>query len=56
MSLCALYVCVGCTDQMVAASIFKPFMANISDTDTVAYFGEHIMEEAKVVIIISCHC
>lgn len=53
MSWFPLYVCVGCTGQMVAvASIFKPFLANISDTDTMAYFGEHIMEEAEV----SCHC
>ena len=45
----ALYVCIGCREQMVAAtSIFKPFLANVSDTDTMAYFGEHIMEEAEV--------
>ena len=51
----ALCVCVGCTDQMVAtASIFKPFLGNISDIDTVANFGKHIMEEAEV-ITISCH-
>ena len=49
----ALYVCVGCTGQMVAAaSIFKPFLANVSDTDIMAYFGEHTMEEAEV----SCYC
>ena len=47
----ALYVRVGCTGQMVATTVFKPFLANTGDNDSVAYFGKHSVEEVEVTTI-----
>lgn len=41
----------GCTSQMVVATPSRPFLANISDIDTVAYFGELLVEEDEVINI-----
>lgn len=43
-------MCVGFTGQMVATSIFKPFLVNVTADDRVASFGEYFMEEDKVII------